>query len=233
MFHELFDGAAWAEALPIIRGQFLTATWETLYVTVLSTFFAILIGLPLGVLLVTGDEKGIHPLPKWVIRTLNVIINILRSVPFLILMILVFPLTRVIVGTTVGTTATIVPLVIAAFPFIARLAETSLREVNPNSIEMAQSLGASPWQIITKVLLPEAKPSLLVGAAIAVTTILGYTAMAGFVGGGGLGGIATNYGYYKFNFKVMTITIVFLIVIVQVLQEVGMRIAVRSNKRNK
>ncbi|MBQ5542410.1 MAG: ABC transporter permease, partial [Erysipelotrichales bacterium] len=161
------------------------------------------------------------------------IVNIIRSVPFLLLLVYVMPFTRFLVGTTIGTTAVIPPLVIASTPFIARMVESSLKEVDPGVIEAAESMGSTPWQIITKVLLPEAKPSLLVGAAIAVTTILGYTAMAGFVGGGGLGGIATNYGYYKFNFKVMTITIVFLIVIVQVLQEVGMRIAVRSNKRNK
>ena len=233
MFHELFDGAAWAEALPIIRGQFLTATWETLYVTVLSTFFAILIGLPLGVLLVTGDEKGIHPLPKWVIRTLNVIINILRSVPFLILMILVFPLTRVIVGTTVGTTATIVPLVIAAFPFIARLAETSLREVNPNSIEMAQSLGASPWQIITKVMIPESVPLLISNATTAITTILGYTAMSGIIGGGGLGKIAINYGYYRYRYVIMFAAVILLVVLVQIFQSAGNKLATLSDKRLK
>ena len=233
MFHELFDGAAWAEALPIIRDQFLTATWETLYVTVLSTFFAILIGLPLGVLLVTGDEKGIHPLPKWVISALNVIINILRSVPFLILMILVFPLTRVIVGTTVGTTATIVPLVIAAFPFIARLAETSLREVNPNSIEMAQSLGASTMQIITKVMIPESVPLLISNATTAITTILGYTAMSGIIGGGGLGKIAINYGYYRYRYVIMFAAVILLVVLVQIFQSVGNKLAQLSDKRLK
>ncbi len=233
MFHELFDGAAWAEALPVIRDQFLTATWETLYVTVLSTFFAILIGLPLGVLLVTGDEKGIHPLPKWVISALNVIINILRSVPFLILMILVFPLTRVIVGTTVGTTATIVPLVIAAFPFIARLAETSLREVNPNSIEMAQSLGASPWQIITKVMIPESVPLLISNATTAITTILGYTAMSGIIGGGGLGKIAINYGYYRYRYVIMFAAVILLVVLVQIFQSAGNKLATLSDKRLK
>ena len=233
MFHELFDGAAWAEALPVIRDQFLTATWETLYVTVLSTFFAILIGLPLGVLLVTGDEKGMHPLPKWVISALNVIINILRSVPFLILMILVFPLTRVIVGTTVGTTATIVPLVIAAFPFIARLAETSLREVNPNSIEMAQSLGASPWQIITKVMIPESVPLLISNATTAITTILGYTAMSGIIGGGGLGKIAINYGYYRYRYVIMFAAVILLVVLVQIFQSAGNKLATLSDKRLK
>ena len=233
MFRELFSSGAWAEALPVIREQFLTATWETLYVTVLSTFFAILIGLPLGVVLVAGDEKGIRPLPKGLIRVLNVIINILRSVPFLILMILVFPLTRVIVGTTVGTVATIVPLVIAAFPFIARLAETSLREVNPNSIEMAQSLGASPWQIITKVMIPESVPLLISNATTAVTTILGYTAMSGIIGGGGLGKIAINYGYYRYRYVIMFAAVILLVVLVQIFQTVGNKIASASDKRLK
>ena len=233
MFRELFSSGAWAEALPVIREQFLTATWETLYVTVLSTFFAILIGLPLGVVLVAGDEKGIRPLPKWLIRVLNVIINILRSVPFLILMILVFPLTRVIVGTTVGTVATIVPLVIAAFPFIARLAETSLREVNPNSIEMAQSLGASPWQIITKVMIPESVPLLISNATTAITTILGYTAMSGIIGGGGLGKIAINYGYYRYRYVIMFAAVILLVVLVQIFQTVGNKIASASDKRLK
>ena len=231
MFSELFSSEAWAEALPVIRDQFLLATWETLYVTLLSTFFAIVIGLPLGILLVAGDEKGIRPLPKWILRVLNVIINILRSIPFLILMILVFPLTRAIVGTTVGTTATIVPLVIAAFPFIARLAETSLREVNPNSIEMAQSLGASPLQIITKVMLPESVPLLISNATTAITTILGYTAMSGIIGGGGLGKIAINYGYYRYRYVIMFSAVILLVVLVQIFQSVGNKLATASDKR--
>ncbi|MBQ1385524.1 MAG: ABC transporter permease [Erysipelotrichales bacterium] len=205
---------------------------ETLYMTLAGTLISYVLGVPLGVILCVTDEKGILP-KKGIHDVLGFIVNIIRSVPFLLLLVYVMPFTRFLVGTTIGTTAVIPPLVIASTPFIARMVESSLKEVDPGVIEAAESMGSTPWQIITKVLLPEAKPSLLVGAAIAVTTILGYTAMAGFVGGGGLGGIATNYGYYKFNFKVMTITIVFLIVIVQVLQEVGMRIAVRSNKRNK
>ncbi|MBQ4375413.1 MAG: ABC transporter permease [Erysipelotrichales bacterium] len=205
---------------------------ETLYMTLAGTLISYVLGVPLGVILYVTDEKGILP-KKGIHDVLGFIVNIIRSVPFLLLLVYVMPFTRFLVGTTIGTTAVIPPLVIASTPFIARMVESSLKEVDPGVIEAAESMGSTPWQIITKVLLPEAKPSLLVGAAIAVTTILGYTAMAGFVGGGGLGGIATNYGYYKFNFKVMTITIVFLIVIVQVLQEVGMRIAVRSNKRNK
>ena len=161
------------------------------------------------------------------------IINLLRSVPFLILMIMVFPLTRLIVGTAVGTTASIVPLVIAAFPFIARLVESSLREVNPNIIEAAQSMGASPFQIIVKVMIPESVPSLISNATIAITTILGYSAMSGIIGGGGLGKIAINYGYYRYKYLVMLIAVVLLIVLVQIFQSVGTHLAVKSDKRLK
>ena len=164
---------------------------------------------------------------------LNVVINLLRSVPFLILMILVFPLTRLIVGTSVGTVASIVPLVIAAFPFVARLVESSLREVNPNIIEAAQSMGASPMQIICKVMLPESVPSLISNATIAITTILGYSAMSGIIGGGGLGQIAINYGYYRYRYLVMVIAVVLLILIVQIFQTVGTTLAVKSDKRIK
>ena len=172
MFDLVISEETLSEAWQIIQSQFPIAIWETVYVTFLSTACAILIGLPLGVLLVVGEKGGVLPLPAWLMRTLNVVINLLRSVPFLILMILVFPLTRLIVGTVVGTVASIVPLVIAAFPFVARLAESSLREVNPNIIEMAQSMGASPVQIIVKVMIPESVPSLISNATIAVTTIL-------------------------------------------------------------
>ena len=184
---EFFASDAFQTALDVLKIHFPLAIWETVYVTVLSTFFAIVIGLPLGVLLVAGDEGHILHIPKGVLHVLNVIINLLRSVPFLILMILVFPLTRAIVGTVVGTPASIVPLVIAAFPFVARLVEGSLREVNPNIIETAQSMGASPMQIICKVMLPESVPSLISNATIAITTVLGYSAMSGIIGGGGLG----------------------------------------------
>ena len=176
MLDKMFTAEAFAEAVDILKNEFPLALWETFYVTVLATFFAVLIGLPLGIILVTGEKGGIRPLPGWLMKTLNVIINLLRSVPFLILMILVFPLTRVIVGTTVGTVASIVPLVIAAFPFIARMAESSLRELDPNIIEMAQSAGASPMQIVFRVMLPESVPSLISAATISITTILGYSA---------------------------------------------------------
>ena len=166
-------------------------------------------------------------------KILGFIVNFLRSVPFLILLVFLIPFTRMIVGTTIGSTATIVPLIVAAAPFVARMVESSLKEVDPGVIEAAQSMGAKPIQIITKVLLPEAKPSLLVGAAIAVTTILGYSAMAGFVGGGGLGTIAINYGYYRYQNNMMIVTVLLLVIIVQVFQEIGMLISKKSDKRIK
>lgn len=233
MFDDLFSAEAWSEAWRIIEAEFLTSIWETVYVTILATAFAIVIGLPLGVLLVAGEKDGVLPLPKWLLQTLNVIINLLRSVPFLILMILAFPLTRLIVGTVVGTTASIVPLVIAAFPFVARLAETSLREVSPNTIEMAQSMGASPLQIITKVMIPESIPSLISNATTAITTILGYSAMSGIIGGGGLGKIAINYGYYRYKYLIMIAAVILLIILVQIFQSVGTKLAVKADKRLK
>ena len=233
MLDQLFSSETFAEAWAIIQTQFPLAIWETVYVTLLATVFAIILGLPLGVLLVAGQKDGIVPLPAWLLNTLNVVINLLRSVPFLILMILVFPLTRVIVGTVVGTTASIVPLVIAAFPFVARLAEDSFREVSQNTIEMAQSMGASPLQIILKVMIPESVPSLISNATIAVTTILGYSAMSGIIGGGGLGKIAINYGYYRYKYLIMLAAVVLLILLVQVFQSVGTRLAVKCDKRLK
>lgn len=233
MFEALFSAEAWSEAWRIIEAEFLTSIWETVYVTVLATAFAVIIGLPLGVLLVVGEKDGVLPLPKWLLQALNVIINLLRSVPFLILMILVFPLTRLIVGTVVGTTASIVPLVIAAFPFVARLAETSLREVSPNTIEMAQSMGASPLQIITKVMIPESVPSLISNATTAITTILGYSAMSGIIGGGGLGKIAINYGYYRYKYLIMLAAVILLIILVQIFQSAGTRLASILDKRKK
>ena len=233
MLNDLFSEKTLSEAWRIIEAEFPTAIWETVYVTVLATVFAILLGLPLGVLLVVGEKGGVLPLPKWLMQTLNVVINLLRSVPFLILMSLVFPLTRLIVGTVVGTTASIVPLVIAAFPFVARLTETSLREVSPNTIEMAQSMGASPLQIIVKVMIPESVPSLIANATIAITTILGYSAMSGIIGGGGLGKIAINYGYYRYKYLIMLAAVVLLVLLVQVFQSVGTRLAAKTDKRLK
>ncbi len=233
MFNNLFSPEVLAETAEILKTEFLWATWETLYVTVLATLFAVVIGLPLGILLVVGEKNGVLPLPKPFMHALGVIINLLRSVPFLILMIMVFPLTRAIIGTAVGTTASIVPLVIAAFPFVARLAESSLREVNPNIIEAAQSMGASPFQIIVKVMLPESIPSLISNVTIAITTILGYSAMSGIIGGGGLGKIAINYGYYRYKYLVMLAAVAILIVMVQIFQSIGTYWASKSDKRLK
>lgn len=166
-------------------------------------------------------------------KVINFIINVLRSIPFLILMIVVFPLTRAIVGTVVGTAASIVPLVIAAFPFVARLVESSIREVDKNVIEAAVSMGASPMQIIRKVMIPESVPSLISNFTIAITTILGYSAMSGILGGGGLGKIAINYGYYRYKYLIMIVAVILLVVIVQVFQSIGTRLAVKSDKRLK
>jgi D-methionine transport system permease protein len=233
MLDKLFSPEVIEETLWIVQYEIPLAIWETIYVTVLATAFAVILGLPLGVLLVVGEKNGVLPLPKSAMHVLNIVINLLRSIPFLILMIMVIPLTRLIVGTSVGTLASIVPLVIAAFPFVARLVESSLREVNPNIIEMAQSMGASPFQIIVKVLIPESVPSLLSNFTIAITTILGYSAMSGIIGGGGLGKIAINYGYYRYKYLVMLIAVVLLILLVQVFQSVGTRLATKSDKRLK
>ncbi len=233
MFSNLFSPEVLAETAEILKSEFLLATWETFYVTVLSTLFAIIIGMPLGVLLVAGEKNGVMPLPKGVMKILGIIINLLRSVPFLILMIMVIPLTRLIVGTSVGTVASIVPLVIASFPFVARLVESSLREINPNIIEAAQSMGASPFQIITKVMIPESVPSLISNFTIAITTILGYSAMSGIIGGGGLGKIAINYGYYRYKYLVMLAAVVLLILLVELFQGIGTHFAAKSDKRLK
>lgn len=219
--------------LDMLKNEFLLGIWETLYATVLATLFAIIIGLPLGVLIVVGDKDGILPLPRWLMSVINFIINVLRSVPFVILVIMVIPFTKFILGTSVGTVASIVPLVIAAFPFVARLVESSLRELNPNVIEMAQSMGASPMQIIVKVMIPESIPSLISNFTIAITTILGYTAMSGIVGGGGLGKIAINYGKDRFNYLAMLVAVILLVVLVQVFQSLGTHLATKSDKRLK
>ena len=219
------------EALSILQNEFPLAIWETFYVTVVSTAIAIVIGLPLGILLAVGGKDGILPLPRWLMTILDVCINLLRSVPFLILMIMVIPLTRHIVGTPVGTVASIVPLVIASFPFIARLAESCIREVNPGVIEAAESMGATPMQIIIKVLIPESVPSLISNATIAITTILGYSAMSGIIGGGGLGKIAINYGYYRYKTLVMILAVILLIIMVQVFQSLGTYLTKKSDKR--
>ncbi len=228
---EFFSDPKFLQQLEIIRNEFAFATWETIYSLFLQSLFAYVIGLPLGVLLVTGEKDGIHPLPGWLMKLLNTLINLLRSVPFLILMIIVLPLSKVIVGTKVGTMATVPPMVIAAFPLVARMVESSLREVNHGVVEASQSMGASTWQIVTKVLLPEALPSLISGGTITLTTILGYGAMAGIIGGGGLGKIAINYGYYNFKTVVMWAAVIGLILLVQIFQSAGTKLAQVTDKR--
>ncbi len=233
MFDLFSDPAKIMQQLEIIQSEYLFGVWETLYSLSLQTLFAYVIGLPLGVLLITGEKDGIHPLPGWLMKTLNMVINLLRSVPFLILMIIAFPLSKLIVGTKIGTIATIPPMVIAAFPLVARMVESSLREVDHGVIEASQSMGASTWQIVTKVLLPEALPSLISGGTITLTTILGYGAMAGIIGGGGLGKIAIQYGLYNFRPLVMWAAVIGLILLVQLFQTVGTKLATACDKRLK
>ena len=215
----------------IIQQGLLGALGETLLMTFVPTILAFVIGLPLGVLLVTGEEGGIRPLPRWLMKALNTLINILRSVPFLILLIVVLPLSRILVGTTVGTKAILAPLVIAAFPFVARLVETSIREVDAGVVEAAQSMGASTLQIVCKVLIPEARPSLISNFMVALITIFGYGAMAGAVGGGGIGRIAVNYGYNRYKPLVMYFAVVLLIILVQLFQSAGNVLVRKSDKR--
>ena len=203
---------------------------ETLYMVLLSTACSYVAGIPLGVLLFITDKNGICRC-RPVNLVLGVIVNLTRSIPFIILLIAILPFTRAVAGTTIGTNATVVPLVVAAIPFIARMVESSLKEVDQGVIEAAQAMGSNPLQIIMKVLLPEARPSLLVGCTIAFTTLLGYSAMAGFTGGGGLGAIAINYGYYRYQANIMWATVFVLVIIVQVFQELGMFIVNRTDKR--
>lgn len=205
---------------------------ETFYMTLVSTAAAYVLGVPLGVLVYITDSGRICE-DRVVNLITGVIINLVRSVPFLILLVALLPFTRWIAGTTIGSTATIVPLVVAAAPFVARLVESSLKEVDAGVIEAAKAMGSSPAQIIYKVLLPEAKPSLFVGSTIALATILGYSAMAGFVGGGGLGAVAINYGYYRYQTNVMLVTVILLVIIVQLFQEVGIRFVNKIDKRTK
>lgn len=207
-------------------------TLETLYMTLISTAIAYVLGIPLGVLLYVTGPGGICK-NRIVNLAAGFIINLIRAVPFLILLVAILPFTRLAAGTTIGVEATIVPLVVAATPFVARLVESSLKEVDTGVIEAAKAMGSSSLQIIYKVLLPEAKPSLLRGSTIAVATILGYSAMAGFVGGGGLGAIAINYGYYRYQTKVMLITVVLLVIIIQFFHEFGIRIVNKIDKRMK
>ena len=203
---------------------------DTLFMTLLSTFFGYVLGLPWGIVLAVTDKSGIRP-NAVVYRALDVAANILRSIPFLTLLILVLPLTRAIVGKSTGAAATIVPLTIAAAPFIGRMIESSIKEVDHGVVEAAQSMGAGTFTIIWKVLLVEARTSILVGVTIAIGTILGYSAMAGVVGGGGLGDIAMRYGYYRYETLIMIVSVVLLVVLVQIFQTLGMRLSVKLDKR--
>ena len=212
--------------------MFQTETVATLYMVSISTVISYLIGIPLGVILVVTEEGGLCPM-KLVHAVLGFLTNIFRTIPFLILLVMVLPITQFLVHTTLGPTAIIPPLVFAAAPYIARMVESSLKEVDEGVIEAERSMGASRRQIIWKVYLPEAKPSLYIGAAICITSILSYSAMAGFVGGGGLGAIALNYGYYRYKTDIMIIAVVVLVGIVQIIQEFWMRLAKFSDKRRR
>ena len=203
---------------------------ETLYMTILSTVLGYLFGLPMGVLLAVSDKEGLSPNPV-LYKILDVVANIVRSIPFLILLILLIPFTRLLIGKSTGSTATIVPLVVAAIPFIARMVESSIKEVDAGVVEAAKSMGAGNFRIIVKVLLVEARTSLITGCTIALGTILGYSALAGTVGGGGLGDIAVRYGYYRWQTGIMIVTVILLIVLVQIFQSVGMQVASRLDKR--
>lgn len=208
----------------------IEGTWVTLYMTLISTLIAYAIGLPLGVILVVTAPGGLRP-NKAVFKILDVIVNIVRSVPFLILLISIMPLTRILVGKSYGPAATIVPLALAAAPFVARLVESSLLEVDHGVIEAAQSMGAGLFTIVWKVLLAEARTSLIVGVTIALGTILGYSAMAGVVGGGGLGNIAIQYGYYRNKLDILFVTVILLVLLVQILQVIGTGISKKLDKR--
>jgi D-methionine transport system permease protein len=211
-------------------GILFRAIWETIYLTLLSTLIAYLIGLPLGVILAVTAPAGVRPIP-WLNRLLGVIVNIFRSIPFIVLMVAMLPVAKLIVGTSLGNAAMIVMLVIAAAPYIARMVESSIKEVNPGVIEAAQAMGTSHFRLITRVLLPEARPSLVVGAVISTVTVLGYSAMAATIGGGGLGAIAITWGYQRSKDDITWICVILIVIIVQVMQEVGMRIARKIDKR--
>ena len=214
----------------IDKGILQLGVWETIYLTFISAFFAYLFGLPLGILLSVTDKGGIRPMP-WLNKIIGFIVNIFRSIPFVILMIAVLPVAKFVVGTALGNKAMIVTLIIAAVPYVARMVESSIKEVDSGVIEAAQAMGTSSIKIVFKVLIPEAKPSLLVGSVISLVTILGYSAMAGTIGGGGLGMIAINFGYQRFNDNVIWICVLLTVIIVQIIQEVGMLIARKTDKR--
>lgn len=216
-----------ATTMMVVEGIFVT-----LYMTLATTFMGYVLGLPMGIALVITAPKGLRP-NKIIYKVLDVVVNVVRSFPFLILLIVIQPLTRIIVGKSYGPTATIVPLTLSAAPFIARMVEASLLEVDHGVIEAAQSMGANLWTIIWKVMIGEAKTSLIVNVTIALGTILGYSAMAGIVGGGGLGDIAIRYGYYRYDSSIMWVTVVLLIVLVQLMQYIGMTISKKLDKRTR
>lgn len=223
MFSDMFD-KLWE------NGLIQLGVWETLYMTFLSTLFAYLIGMPLGLVLSVTDKGGIRPM-RALNRTLGMLVNALRSIPFVILMVAMLPVAKFVVGTSLGNKAMIVTLVIAAAPYIARMVESSIKEVDAGVIEAAQAMGASSLQIVLRVLIPEAKPSLVIGSVISTVTILGYSAMAGTIGGGGLGKIAITYGYQRYNDDIIWVCVALTIIIVQLIQEFGMRLARRTDKR--
>ncbi len=211
-------------------GVLVNGIWETIYLTLISTLAAYIIGLPLGIILCVTDKKGIHPIP-WLNSVLGIVINALRSIPFIILMVSMLPVAKFVVGTSMGNKAVIVTLVIAAAPYIARMVESSIKEVDAGVIEAAQAMGTPSFKIVTKVLIPEAKPSLIVGATICLVTILGYSAMAGTIAGGGLGMIAITYGYQRSNSDIVWLCVILTVIIVQIMQEIGMFIARKTDKR--
>ena len=212
------------------NGVLQKGIWETIYMTILATLFAYILGLPLGVLLAVTGEGGIRPMPVFN-KVLGFLVNIFRSMPFIILMVAMLPVAKLVVGSSIGNPAMIVTLVIAAAPYVARMVESSIKEVGAGVIEAAQAMGTSNFKIVTKVLIPEAKPSLIIGAVISVVTILGYSAMAGTVGGGGLGMIAITYGHQRSNPDIIWIAVILTILIVQIIQEVGMYLARRTDRR--
>lgn len=212
------------------KGVIQLGIWETIYMTLLSTAIAYIIGLPIGVLLSITDKEGIHPIP-WLNKTLGIIVNIFRSIPFVILMVAILPAAKAVVGTSIGNRAMIFTLVVAAAPYIARMVESSIKEVDKGVIEAAQAMGTPSFKIITKVLIPEAKPALIVGAVISTVTVLGYSAMAGTIAGGGLGKIAIINGYQRSESDIIWVCVVLTIIIVEIIQEVGMRIALKTDKR--
>ena len=214
----------------VLIGLLWNELLNTLYMTVVSTLVAYIFGLPIGVSLILTDSNGIRPI-GWYNKIMGFIVNVVRSVPFLILMIALMPYTRKIIGTAIGTTATVTVLIVAAIPFVARMVEQSLKEVDPGVIEAAQSMGASTLTIVRKVMLTEARPSRINGAAVATITILGYSAMAGVVGGGGLGDLAIKYGLYRYETTIMWITVILLVILVQILQEIGIKVAHKLDNR--